>query len=124
LEDCPVRVAILGAGAIAYGNAAFLCRDGHDVILWSPSGRRTATLAAGAPLVASGYVTEDVPFGLVPTIRLAGLAGVLVPLHESGVQLMSALYGRDFAAENDILPRLGPLSREMLIPTGAERSEA
>jgi opine dehydrogenase len=27
---------------------------------------------------------------------------------------MSALYGRDFAAENDILPQLGPLSREML----------
>ena len=41
-------------------------------------------------------------------------AGVPVPLHESGVRLMSALYGRDFTAENDILPRLGTLSREML----------
>src|SRR4051794_15940125 len=51
-----MRVAILGAGAIAYGNAALLCRDGHDVILWSPSGKRTATLATGAPLMASGAV--------------------------------------------------------------------
>ena len=51
-----MRVAILGAGAIAYGNAALLCRDGHDVTLWSPSGRRTATLAAGAPLVATGVI--------------------------------------------------------------------
>ena len=51
-----MKVAILGAGAIAFGNAALLCRDGHDVALWSPSGRRTATLAAGAPLVASGAV--------------------------------------------------------------------
>src|SRR5215212_1644060 len=51
-----MRVAILGAGAIAYGNAALLCRDGHDVVLWSPSGKRTATLATGAPLVASGAI--------------------------------------------------------------------
>ena len=64
----------------------------------------------GPTTLDSRYVTEDVPFGLVPTIRLAALAGVPVPLHESGVRLMSALYGRDFAAENDILPRLGTLS--------------
>jgi opine dehydrogenase len=68
----------------------------------------------GPTTLDSRYVTEDVPFGLVPTIRLAALAGVPVPLHEGGVRLMSALYGRDFAAENDILPLLGPLSREML----------
>jgi opine dehydrogenase len=72
----------------------------------------------GPTTLDSRYVTEDVPFGLVPTIRLAALAGVPVPLHESGVQLMSALYGRDFAAENDILPPLGPLSREMLARAG------
>lgn len=68
----------------------------------------------GPTTLDSRYVTEDVPFGLVPTIRLAELAGVPVPLHESGVRIMSALYGRDFAAENDILSELGPLSREML----------
>jgi opine dehydrogenase len=72
----------------------------------------------GPTTLDSRYVTEDVPFGLVPTIRLAALAGVPVPLHESGVRLMSALYGRDFAAENDILPQLGPLSREMLAEPG------
>ena len=32
-----------------------------------------------------------------------------VPLHIAGVQMMSALYGRDFAAENDILPALKDL---------------
>jgi opine dehydrogenase len=69
---------------------------------------------SGPATLDSRYVTEDVPFGLVPTLRLAELAGVKVPLHESGVRMMSALYGRDFVAENDILPRLGALSREML----------
>src|SRR5260370_988447 len=56
MVDCPVQVAILGAGAIAYGNAALLCRNRNDVTLWSPSGQRTATLATGAPLVATGAV--------------------------------------------------------------------
>lgn len=70
---------------------------------------------AGPISLESRYVTEDVPFGLVPTIRLANLAGVPVPLHEGGIAMMSALYGRDFVAENDILPRLGDLSAALLL---------
>lgn len=68
----------------------------------------------GPTTLDSRYVTEEVPFGLVPTIRLAALAGVPTPLHEGGVRLISALYGRDFEAENDILPQLGALSLTML----------
>jgi opine dehydrogenase len=60
----------------------------------------------GPTSLDSRYVTEDVPFGLVLTIRLAKLVGVDVPLHEAGLILMSALYGRDFEAENDILPEV------------------
>lgn len=64
----------------------------------------------GPATLDSRYVTEDVPFGLWPTVRLAQAAGVSAPLHESGIRIFSALYGRDFAAENDILPELEPLS--------------
>ena len=53
------------------------------------------------------YVLEDVPFGLVPTERLGRLAGAPAVLHESGINLLSAIYGRDFRAENDLLPALG-----------------
>nr|WP_202796804.1 NAD/NADP octopine/nopaline dehydrogenase family protein [Paracoccus sp. TRP] len=49
------------------------------------------------------YVTEDVPFGLVPTVALARIAGVPAPLHESAIALIDACYGCDFAAQNDIL---------------------
>jgi len=72
----------------------------------------------GPTTLDTRYVTEDVPFGLLPTIRLAALAGVSAPLHESGLKMMSALYARDFAAENDILPQLGDLSRQMLTGKG------
>jgi ABC-type amino acid transport system permease subunit len=51
-----MRVSILGAGAIAYGTAAYLAQAGHDPMLWSPSGQRTAALAAGEPLVATNAI--------------------------------------------------------------------
>ena len=51
-----MRVAVLGAGSIAFGTAAFLCQQGHEPVLWSPSGKRTAALAGGAALTASGAV--------------------------------------------------------------------
>ena len=52
------------------------------------------------------YVTEDVPFGIVPIVKFGRIAGVDVSLHEAGLGLIDALYGRSFVAENDILPRL------------------
>jgi len=62
--------------------------------------------SAGPTTADSRYVTEDVPFGLVPTARLGRLIGRPAPLHEAGVGLFSAMYGRDFAAENDLLAAL------------------
>ena len=61
----------------------------------------------GPTTLDTRYVTEDVPFGLHPTVVLGRLAGRPAVLHEAGVRLFSALYGRDFAAENDLLPALG-----------------
>jgi len=51
-----MRIAILGAGSIAYGNAALLASLGHEPVLWSPSGRSARSLARGEPLVATGAV--------------------------------------------------------------------
>ncbi len=71
------------------------------------------------------YILEDVPFGIVPTLQLAKLAGILAPLHQSGLELISACYGRDFEAENDLLPELGPFDRAemmVLMKQGYQRS--
>jgi opine dehydrogenase len=77
-----------------------------------PVGDAGAILAArdatpGPADLATRYITEDVPFGLVPSTVLARIAGVAMPLHEAGISIFSALYGRDFRAENDLLPSLG-----------------
>jgi opine dehydrogenase len=64
----------------------------------------------GAPMgpatLEHRYVTEDVPFGIVPLVKFGKIAGVAMPLHEAGLALIGALYGRSFVAENDILPHL------------------
>jgi opine dehydrogenase len=65
---------------------------------------------SGPTTLDSRYVTEDVPFGLWPTICLGQEAGVAMPLHAAGVQMFSALYGRDLTLDNDILPALGGLA--------------
>jgi opine dehydrogenase len=53
------------------------------------------------------YVTEDAPFGLLPTTLLGRLVGRQAVLHEAGLAMLSALYGRDLAADNDLLPAIG-----------------
>ncbi len=52
------------------------------------------------------YVTEDAPYGLQPVAMLGRLTGRPAILHEAGIAILSAMYGRDFAAENDILDAL------------------
>jgi len=80
----------------------------------APIGETAAILAGrgdptmGPATIQTRYTLEDVPFGLVPLIWLAQQAAVPVPvpLHEAGLALFSALYGRDLGAENDLLPAL------------------
>ncbi|KKB12148.1 hypothetical protein VE25_08825 [Devosia geojensis] len=54
----------------------------------------------------SRYVLEDAPFGLYPLVRLGEVVGVDLKLHRAGLHLLSALYDRDFAAENDLVDDL------------------
>lgn len=57
---------------------------------------------------------EDVPFGLEATAQLGRMAGAPAPLHEAGVTLLSAAYGRDFSRENDLLNALDIGSMSMI----------
>lgn len=66
------------------------------------------------------WIVEDVPFGLVPTIYLAELAGVPVPMHQSSLNIIGACYGRDFAADNNLLAEIGPLDSRTMMTLMAE----
>lgn len=70
---------------------------------------------SGPTDVDTRWITEDLPFGIVPTIYLAKLAGVPVPLHQSSLNIINACYARDFEADNDLLPEIGPLEVETMM---------
>ena len=57
----------------------------------------------GPNVADSRYITEDVPFGLALIVALGKLVGQPAVLHESGLLIFNSMYGRDFAAENDLL---------------------
>lgn len=60
----------------------------------------------GPTTLDTRYVLEDVPFGLYPTTMLGRIVGRPATLHESGISIFSAAYGRDLRADNDLLPML------------------
>ncbi|MHA7883606.1 NAD/NADP octopine/nopaline dehydrogenase family protein, partial [Nitratireductor rhodophyticola] len=60
----------------------------------------------GPATADSRYVTEDVPYGLLMTVKLGELTGCDARLHRAGVEIFSAMYGRDFFAENELLNAL------------------
>ena len=57
----------------------------------------------GPATADSRYVTEDVPYGLAPTAALGRMVDRPAHLHEAGIRIFSAMYGRDFEAENTLL---------------------
>ncbi len=60
----------------------------------------------GPATADSRYVTEDVPYGLLPTVKLGELTGQTATLHQAGIDIFSAMYGIDFEQANDLLPAL------------------
>ena len=76
----------------------------------------------GPATAESRYVLEDVPFGLCCTTLLGRLVARPAVLHEAGITLMSAAYGRDLAAINDLIPAVGldSMSLEELLKTTAK----
>ena len=64
------------------------------------------TGGTGPATADSRYVVEDVPYGLVVTAALGELVGRPARLHDAGTRILSAMYGRDFTAENELLNAL------------------
>jgi opine dehydrogenase len=81
-----MRVAILGAGAQAFGCAALLMERGHQPVLWSPSGASTAAFRDGAPLTSEGKIEGSFAVSTAQSCAeaMAGAQLVLVALPANG----------------------------------------
>ncbi|MCX8997309.1 NAD/NADP octopine/nopaline dehydrogenase family protein [Rhizobiaceae bacterium BDR2-2] len=105
------------ATAAAHGVRVRTVQEHYRLTFGFPEGMTLAGMAAavhekrkgppGPTSVETRFVTEDIPFGIMQVIVLAREKGVPVPLHDAGVALFCALYGRNFMAENDLLPAVG-----------------
>jgi len=82
---------------------ALIQRLHHEVFKDSPAPGR----------LDARYVTEDVPFGLVPLSELGRLAGVATPIALGLSQVASAALGRDFFREGRTLERMGLEGRSL-----------
>jgi opine dehydrogenase len=71
----------------------------------------------GPSHIQDRYITEDLPYGLVPVSQLAARAGLATPVADAVVTLGSAVCGKDFWAEGRTLERLGlaELSRDEIV---------
>ncbi|WEX08000.1 NAD/NADP octopine/nopaline dehydrogenase family protein [Chelativorans sp. AA-79] len=104
------------AVAAAHGVSVRSVEDHYRLTFGFAEGMSVAEMAAavhekrkgppGPTSLETRFVTEDVPFGIVQVIDLAREKSVPVPLHKAGVAIFCALYGRDFRAENDLLPAI------------------
>lgn len=61
----------------------------------------------GPKSIQDRYITEDLPYGLVPVAELGDRLGVETPLIDAIVTLGSSVCGRDFRGEGRGLDRLG-----------------
>jgi opine dehydrogenase len=101
--------------AAAFGLSVRSVQD-HYVLSFGvepgPVGEMAAAVYAKRPellgpkTLKTRFITEDVPFGLVPLELLGRITGVQLPLHQAGIALFDAICDRDFRAENDLLPAL------------------
>ncbi|AYD04025.1 NAD/NADP octopine/nopaline dehydrogenase family protein [Neorhizobium sp. NCHU2750] len=101
------------AVATAYGVKVRTVYDHYHLTFGFEPGLTLAEMAAavhekrkgppGPVSLDTRFITEDVPFGIVPVIALAEKQGVPVPLHKAGLTVANALYGRNFENENDLI---------------------
>lgn len=75
----------------------------HDLLNRSPAHRSTK-----APFgLGHRYITEDIPYGLVPMLALAERIGVPMPTTRQFTDLAITLTGTDYLTEGRTLERLG-----------------
>jgi opine dehydrogenase len=77
--------------------------EGHSIAEMAAMVHKERQGPPGPTTLNTRFVTEDIPFGIVPLIELAARRDIPLPLHQAGSQLFCALYGRDFPSENELL---------------------
>lgn len=81
-----MRVAIIGSGGIGRGYAAYLTTQGHEPVIWSPSGAALADFAGDASLSVTGKLETTLPLRVAPDAASAvnGTEAVILAVQANG----------------------------------------
>lgn len=67
----------------------------------------TVANISGPSSMKSRYITEDVPYGLVPTAQLAHKLGITTPIIDAVIELASVVNQTDYRRQGRSLQELG-----------------
>ena len=86
-----------------------LYKEGHGSIGLTP--------ICGPNTIESRYLTEDIPFGLVPWAAIAGMLGVPMPLTNGFIDIINTVHAKDWRALGRNLKQLGieGMTKEQLL---------
>lgn len=91
------RAGAVGQSALEILNSFWPMQ--HDNLYDAVKGNDTYMAGKGPVDLNYRYITEDVPYGLAPVVRLGRALGVEAPYLEAVVRLYSLLFERDFLRE-------------------------
>ncbi len=101
-----MRVAIIGSGGIGRGYAAYLTTQGHQPVLWSPSGAAQADFACDAQLAVTGKIETSLPLAVASGCAeaVAGADAVIVAVQANGFRaVMEAMAPHLVAGQSVII---------------------
>jgi len=108
----------IGIKLLEYPEESFWSKSAIMSVYFKAPFDKEGTVAniAGPSSMKSRYVTEDVPFGLVPTAQLSHKFNVDIPIIDATIKLASMINQTDYYKEGRLLEELGiaDLSKEEL----------
>lgn len=117
-EEASKVAGAVGATMLEYPEEVFWNKSAIMSTYFRASFDKEGAVAkiSGPSSVKSRYITEDVPYGLVPMAKLARKLNIATPLIDSVIQLSSVINQTDYYQEGMSLEELGiaTLSREDL----------
>ncbi len=99
----------IGIKLLEYPEESFWSKSTIMSVYFKAPGDTKDTVAgiAGPPSMKDRYITEDVPYGLVPTAQLAHKFNVDIPIIDATINLASAINQTDYYHEGRSLRELG-----------------
>lgn len=120
-EEVARTGAAIGIKLLEYPEESFRSRSTIMSVYFKAPRDMEATVAdiAGPSSMESRYITEDIPYGLVPTAQLAGKFNVDIPIIDATINLASVINQTDYYQEGRSLSELGiaDLCKEELAET-------